>query len=198
LLRQVQRRLERIQAEAGNCGEAATPAGVVLGRGSKLFPSARLENLSGKGETIIIGADCQIHGEILTYWNAGRVEIGDGCFVGPRSRIWSQESVRIGNQVHIGELVDIHDSDGHPLDPTERRLDVDAIFSGTYRAPETPQTRAVVIEDNVRIGLRAIVLKGVTVGRDAVVAAGAVVTKDVPAGSVVAGNPARVVAGRGG
>jgi acetyltransferase-like isoleucine patch superfamily enzyme len=194
LLLRLHQSIEQLQADEAARFESTVPPGVRLGRGSKIFAGARLENLSGKGTTIRIGEQCQIYGEILTYWNAGQVEIGNDCFLGRQSRVWSQESVRIGNHVQIADLVDVHDSDGHPMDPSERRLDVDAIFAGTYRVPRSPVSSAVVIEDHVRIGLRAIVLKGVTIGAYSVVSPGAVVTKDVPPRTVVAGNPARVVA----
>jgi maltose O-acetyltransferase len=51
----------------------------------------------------------------------------------------------------------------------------------------------VILEDNVWVGSRTTILKGVTIGKDAVVAAGSVVTRDVPAGAIVAGNPAKLI-----
>jgi acetyltransferase-like isoleucine patch superfamily enzyme len=169
------------------------PPGVLLGKESRIYPTARIENLSRTGRPITIGENTQVHGEIVTYWNGGQVQIGDWCFVGPSSRIWSQQSVRIGNHVLISHLVDIHDSDGHPLDRMERRRDVQAIFRGGYRIPTQTASSPVVIEDDAWICLKATILKGVTIGRGAIVAAGAVVTKDVPPLTIVAGNPATVV-----
>ena len=98
--------------------------------------------------------------------------------------IAAEKSIRIGNNVMIGTGVLITDSDVHPLDARIRREGGggEAVFS----AP-------IDIGDDVFIGARAIILKGVTIGRGAVVGAGAVVTHDVPANSIVAGNPARVV-----
>ena len=83
--------------------------------------------------------------------------------------------------VMIGSGVLITDTDAHPLLPEVRRC-------GGRGA-----TKPIVIEDDVFIGARAIILKGVTLGRGSVVGAGAVVTKDVAAGSIVAGNPATIV-----
>jgi len=81
----------------------------------------------------------------------------------------------------LGSGVLITDNDAHPIEPEDRN---DA--SKTLIAP-------VVIEDLVFVGARAIILKGVRIGYGSVVAAGSVVSRDVPARTVVAGNPAREV-----
>lgn len=97
--------------------------------------------------------------------------------------ICASERVEIGSGVLIGADVIISDTDFHPLSPNRRR----APLSSATRKP-------VTIEDDVFIGARSIVLKGVTIGMGAVVGAGAVVTRDVEPMTIVAGNPARVVA----
>jgi acetyltransferase-like isoleucine patch superfamily enzyme len=91
-------------------------------------------------------------------------------------------SIRIGDRVLLGSGCIIADSDAHPLHPLDRRYNL----SGAVSKP-------IVIEDDVFIGMRAIILKGVRVGQGSVVGAGAVVTRDVPPMVVVAGNPAVVV-----
>jgi len=93
------------------------------------------------------------------------------------------EKVSIGNYCLIGG--NIYDNDLHPLDPEQRRQRF-ADMSLVKHAP-------VLIEDDVWVGANAIVLKGVTLHRGAIVAAGAVVTTDVPSCTIVAGNPARIV-----
>jgi acetyltransferase-like isoleucine patch superfamily enzyme len=90
--------------------------------------------------------------------------------------------VSIGNRVLVGAGALIIDSDAHPLHPEDR-------LRGAC-----PANSPVEIEDDVFIGARAIILKGVRIGQGAVVGAGAVVTSDVPAFTIAAGNPARVVA----
>ena len=87
--------------------------------------------------------------------------------------------------------VQIFDSDSHPVDADSRRRDHRAVLSGGLREPVSMQP--VRLRDDAWVGVGAVILKGVEIGRGAVVAAGSVVASDVPEGTVVAGNPARVV-----
>ena len=109
--------------------------------------------------------------------------------------IMAQERITIGSSCLISWNVGIADSDFHPLDPAQRRVDAQALAPYFPGRPERPRlvTRPVTIRDNVWIGMHAVILKGVEIGENSVVAAGAVVTKSVPANVVVAGNPAIVV-----
>jgi acetyltransferase-like isoleucine patch superfamily enzyme len=123
----------------------------------------------------------------------GAVEVGDDTtLVGVV--FMCAESIRVGRRVIVSYNVTIADSDFHPHDPEQRRRDAIA------NAPEGDRSlrpaviaKPVVIEDDVWIGIGAIILKGVRIGRGAKIGAGAVVTKDVPAGATVMGNPARLV-----
>jgi acetyltransferase-like isoleucine patch superfamily enzyme len=117
----------------------------------------------------------------------GRLSIGEGTVVNPLARIETHESIEIGRYCQIAHEVTILDTNSHSLDPEERRRALRG------EAPELPKTAPVVLGDDVWIGLRAIVLKGVTIGDGAIVAAGSVLTGDVPPGAVYAGNPARRV-----
>lgn len=103
------------------------------------------------------------------------LEIGSG-FVNCGARIHCFKNIRIGNHVFIGEDVLIRDSDGHEIVGSER-----------------PIAMPIVVGDHVWIGANVTLLKGVSIGEGAVVAAGAVVTKNVPAHALVAGVPAKVV-----
>ena len=98
------------------------------------------------------------------------------------------ESVRIGNHCLISGGVVITDYDGHPLDAHRRRA----------KEPNArADVRPVTIDDDARIGRHAVILKGVNVGVRFIVAASAVVTKDVPPDVVVAGNPAELLTSAG-
>jgi acetyltransferase-like isoleucine patch superfamily enzyme len=111
------------------------------------------------------------------------IEIGEDTGISGGA-ICAQRSVRIGRNCLFGADVLVCDTDFHAIAPEGRRRQRDPARIGC--AP-------VVIEDDVFLGTGAIVLKGVRVGAGAIVGAGAVVTRDVPARSIVAGNPARVV-----
>lgn len=107
------------------------------------------------------------------------IRIGDdvglsGC------TITAIKKIMVGNKVLVGSGVIIADNDAHSINPECRR----------YSKEITSEP--VIIKDNVFIGARAMILKGVTVGTGAVVGAGSVVTRDVPDYAIVAGNPARV------
>ena len=122
----------------------------------------------------------------------GYVDVGDdSVLVG--AQIMCGDRITIGRRVLVSYAVTIADSDFHPHDPAERMLDAiaNAPYSATSRPPLT--MRPIAIEDDARIGIGAIILKGVIVGAGATVLAGAVVTADVPPQSIVAGNPARIV-----
>ena len=123
---------------------------------------------------------------------AGYVEVGDDAvLVG--AQIMCDDRVTIGERALVSYGVTIADSDFHPHDPAQRRLD--AVANAPQASIPRPEltVRPVVIEADARIGMGAIVLKGVRVGRGAVILPGAVVTSDVPDGTTVAGNPARAV-----
>lgn len=92
------------------------------------------------------------------------------------------DSITIGHHVVISERVVLRDSDNHAI-----------AVSGNEAGNETKVTAPIVIGDHVWIGMNVIVLKGVTIGEGAVVAAGSVVNKDVPPYCMVAGVPAKVI-----
>jgi acetyltransferase-like isoleucine patch superfamily enzyme len=112
------------------------------------------------------------------------LDIGSGSYIGYQTGILTGRGVHIGRQVLIANRVFIAGDDGHPIDPAARRAN---------HPPAPEDIREIWIEDDVWIGEGATVLKGVRVGKGAIVASHAVVTHDVPACTVVAGNPARVV-----
>ena len=98
--------------------------------------------------------------------------------------ICSAKSIKIGKNCLIGANVTITDYDFHAVSPNNRRYNTNKKDIGC--AP-------IVIEDNVWLGMNVIVLKGVTIGKNSVVAAGSIVTKSIPENSIAGGNPARLI-----
>lgn len=123
----------------------------------------------------------------------GLVEVGDdSILVG--AVFMCAESISIGKRVVMSYHVTIADSDFHPTEAKSRRADAiaNAPYGDRSSRPHV-ESRPVVIEDDVWIGIGAIILKGAHVGHGARIEAGAVVARNVPAGATVRGNPARVV-----
>ena len=110
--------------------------------------------------------------------------IGDRVTVASHVRFVVNQRITIGNQVGIAGRCWISDSDGHPSDP-ERRARGEDITADDIEP--------VTVEDRVWIGHGVHILKGVTLGEACVVAAGSVVNKDVPAGALAMGVPARII-----
>lgn len=124
----------------------------------------------------------------------GTCKVGDFTLLNG-ALLMADERIEIGSHCLVSWNVGIADSDFHPIDAAQRRIDTMALAPFYQGRPPRPvlATAPVIIEDNVWIGMNAIVLKGVRIGQNSVVAAGAVVAKSVPPNVVVAGNPARVV-----
>jgi galactoside O-acetyltransferase len=119
------------------------------------------------------------------------LSIGDRTFVGG-STIVIANRVEIGDDVLIAWGCTIIDHDSHAVRFSDRRNDATNWYDGNKDWSHVG-IEPVIIENKVWIGLNALILKGVTIGEGSVVAAGSVVTGDVPPHVVVAGNPARVV-----
>lgn len=109
------------------------------------------------------------------------IEIGDRVQINNNAFIKSEGAgIRIGARALLGSDVTIYDSDFHDLRAAHRR-------------DGEPRMAAVELEENVFVGDRVLILKGVRIGADAVIGAGSVVTRSIPAGAIAAGNPARVI-----
>jgi acetyltransferase-like isoleucine patch superfamily enzyme len=148
-----------------------------VGKGTWVEGRVQINN-SGK---ILLGNDIRIVGnqipvELLSY-PTGTLSIGNGTFINSGVSICATSSVTIGCNCLIGQNTMIMDTDLHDVTDIHK----------------SPEPSPVVIEDNVWLAARVIVLKGVRIGKGAVVAAGAVVTKNVAAYTLVAGVPAKVI-----
>jgi acetyltransferase-like isoleucine patch superfamily enzyme len=161
---------------------------------SVFLKGARVHNLHGAPGRIRIGPHTRVRGELLIFAHGGEITIGSYCYVGADSRIHSGERVEIGDHVLISHNVNVADTDSHELSHLERADGFRTLITtGHPTTKGSVATAPVVIEDHAWIGFNAVVLKGVRIGKGAVVAAASVVTRDVPPFTLVAGNPARVV-----
>jgi acetyltransferase-like isoleucine patch superfamily enzyme len=166
----------------------------VLGKGVNASKEISVKNMSNIKGNLQIGDHCMIGG-VISIGKKGSLTIGHHCSFKTSNWISAKEKVVIGNHVFGSELVFISDNDNHPISPLERKEMTEAL-NNTEKWKidrEDVKSAPVVIEDCVWLGRACIILKGVTIGRGSIVAAGAIVTKSVPPFSIVAGNPAQVV-----
>ena len=163
-----------------------------MGANIKFSSTGRCVNGSGDKERIKIGENSVVGGSLHISEN-GSIQIGDHFYFGGNSVIGSEKSIRIGRCVIISNDVRIYDNNNHPISPKAREnMSLNGFYNDNWLWHHS-ESAPVVIEDNVWIGQGATILKGVTIGKGSIVATKAVVTKDVPAGCIAAGNPAKVV-----
>lgn len=115
------------------------------------------------------------------------IEVGCGTFLSNNVQVIAESHISIGAGCLVGDGVLIMDSDAHDLSAAGRQA------GRPSAAPVVIMTAPVVIEDNVFVGSRVIILKGVTIGKDSVIGAGSVVVRSIPPGVIAAGNPAKVI-----
>ncbi|MBA8805368.1 acetyltransferase-like isoleucine patch superfamily enzyme [Nocardioides ginsengisegetis] len=168
-------------------GTRAAEAFGTFGAGSSIgFPPATLLNTGSihVGEDTLIGRQVTLsvgYGPGDTNIPARALVIGDRCVLGARTSITAHSSIELGDAVWCGQGVFVTDASHGYQDPTRP--------IGEQLGPHQP----VRIGSGSWIGHAAVILPGAQIGRNVVVAAGAVVRGEVPDHSVVAGNPARVV-----
>jgi acetyltransferase-like isoleucine patch superfamily enzyme len=149
-----------------------------IGRGAKLIDA----HLIRIGSGVLISEQAWLNAKDDRGDGLSTLSIGDGTYIGRLVQINAWQSVTIGSNVLIADRVFISDADHNFADTnTPIRLQGDS-FRG-----------AVVLQDGCWIGIGAVILPGVTIGRNAIVAANAVVTKDVPTCAIVGGIPAKVI-----
>ena len=164
---------------------------VVIGRGTKLN-SASLSAREPNGCSLAIGAESNIEASLVFERANARIAIGSRTHVGGGTLLISASSIEIGDDVLIAFDALIMDHNSHSLKFSERRHDVRNWIHGV-KDWSTVAIAPVRISDKAWIGARAMILKGVTIGEGAIVGAGSVVTRDVPAWTIAGGNPAQVI-----
>ncbi len=166
--------------------------GIAWGKNWRVFGLPILQRYAGS--KIILGDNIELrstvrsnplaphHPVVLSTRTAhATITIGDGTGL-TGATVVAAERIEIGCRVLVGANAVIVDTDFHPLTVEGREKDINA-----------GATSPIQIEDDVFIGTQALILKGVRLGEGCVIGAGSVVTRDVPAGMIAAGNPAKVV-----
>ncbi len=172
------------------------PPNVVWGEGFYLETTQIFRFMRSKrSRAIELGAHVSCYaGVSFAVGEHGACKVGDFTLLNG-ALIMADERIEIGSHCLVSWNVGIADSDFHPIDAAQRRLDTMALAPFYRNRPPRPplRTAPVIIKDNVWIGMNAVILKGITIGENSVIAAGAVVSNDVPMNVVVAGNPAVIV-----
>ena len=146
---------------------------------------------NNKNCTFIIGEKSLVSASFVFEKEGAIIEIGRNTFLGG-CVLSCAEKIKIGENVFIAWNVTIFDHNSHSLNYNVRRNDLPNLFNKKITW-EDVLISPTIIEEDVWIGVNAIILKGITIGKGAIVAAGAVVTKNVPSYTLVAGNPAKIV-----
>lgn len=154
-----------------------------------------------KNNILSIGKNCVIGAKFIAEGDNAHFIIGDNVYIG-NSKIICRSGIEFGNNILVAWDVTFYDHDSHSLDFRIRKEDIEQvssdfiIFKGDYtrnKSWKNVKSEPIKICDDAWIGFNSTILKGITIGKGSIVAACAVVTKDVPPFTVVAGNPAKVV-----
>jgi acetyltransferase-like isoleucine patch superfamily enzyme len=155
-----------------------------------------LRNTKQDISNIEVGDGCLISGSYVCELATAKIIIGDNTFIGG-GRFIATTEINIGSDVMFSWGCTVIDSNAHSLywrnrldDVKDWKRGIDHNAIGVYKDWSKVDSKKIVIEDNVWIGFDCIILKGVTIGKGAIVAAGSVVTKSVESFTLVGGNPA--------
>ena len=202
MIRKIKTYLKRTQRKEPKMSrfETLVQQGFVSVGVDALVKNCNVEVRSEKNKTFVkFGDKSVISGSYFIENDEGAITVGDRTFIGGGKFI-SIDSITIGNDVLISWGCTFMDNNAHSLHWEHRKNDVvdwkrglEENKPGFYKDWSHVNSAPIVVEDKAWIGFDVIVLKGVTIGEGAVVAAGSVVTKDVSPYTVVAGNPAQVV-----
>ncbi|MGO4549194.1 acetyltransferase [Paenibacillus sp. 2TAB23] len=136
-------------------------------------------SMKNKGR-LIMGKNVSFHAKpfpsAVTVERDAELIVGDNVFFNYGLDIGCTQSIRIGSNTIIGPMVNIIDTNFHPVDRSDNS-----------------KGKAIVISDNVWVGRGAVILPGVTIGANSVIAAGSIVTRDIPANVLAGGTPAKII-----
>ena len=162
------------------------PDRIRIGSGSRIGRNAALRANTEERPGITLGRDVSIQDCVIINANRGQVSLGDRSWLGPFCLVYGNGGVHIGCNVLVAAHTTINS-----VSHSAERCDIPINDQPVLIDP-------ITIEDDVWIGLNAVILQGVTIGRGAIVGAGAVVTKSLPPWSIAVGVPAKVTGRREG
>ena len=158
-----------------------------LGENARVTIGSNCTITSGEG----INPLCRTQRAMIYAEPNARITIGNDTGMSSPC-IWAKTSIKIGDNVKIGGDCILLDTDAHNLDWKIRRS-TEIASNGQTIDCASASSMPIVIEDDVMIGTRCIILKGVTIGARSVIAAGSIVTKSIPADCIAGGNPAKMI-----
>lgn len=168
-------------------------SGALFGKNVCFDENSSCTNKTGSKDNIQIGSNCMIRCQIIAL-GSGKISIGDNTYIGVNSRLGAIQNITVGNNVIISSQVHILDNNNHPTSPEQRlQMTKSADFFGELWSWTQSEHAPINIHDNVWIGERCTILKGVTIGQGSIIGANSVVTHNIPNYVIAAGNPAKVV-----
>lgn len=166
----------------------------VIFKGKVDFSHTSKINLTNgsKKEDIVLNDRCRMYGSLISKFN-GKIYIEENVKIGFDTILAATNSILIKKGSALAHNIKIYDNNNHPVNPEDRKIMYNSPWDSKYRTWKYSVSAPIIIGENVWIGADARINKGVTIGDNSIVAAGSVVTKNVPANCIVAGNPAKVV-----
>ena len=172
---------------------ASHDSNLLISPGSKYLASTSWLDSYTVNNSLTIGTSCLIRGAVAFTRSNSFLTIGSNSAVGANTLFMCASEIAIGNNVLISFDCLIADNNAHSIFYQDRRSDLPNVLNAYSKDWSNVCISPIIIEDDVWIGARSIILKGVCIGERSIVAAGSVVTKSVPPDCIVAGNPAKIV-----
>lgn len=167
---------------------------LTIGDNVKISSSFSIRNRQSDKSKIRVGDSSVLNGELFIMGYGGEIILGDYCYLGDMARVWSGLKVEIGDHVLISHNVNIIDTNSHPLNHLDRAEEFKRLLAtGPSKTGTGIDCKEIIINDHVWINFNSTILKGVKIGKGAIIGPNSVVVKDVPPFTFVAGNPAKII-----